>query len=90
MQRVRTLAQCRTVIEEPGLGLHSLQDVHSLVCRRKSSSFSSPSICENESCTELEEEMQSKHTCRMCVPLTFDGTLQYATPVCMLKIVPLG
>ena len=60
MQRVHTLAQRRTVIEAPGLGLDSLQDVHTLICRLKSSSLNSPSICENESCTELEEEMLNK------------------------------
>ena len=53
---MHTLAQRRTVIEAPGLGLHSLQDVHTLICRLKSSSLNSPSICENESCRELEEE----------------------------------
>ena len=90
MQRVHTLAQRRTVIEAPGLGLNSLQDVHTLICRLKSSSLNSPSICENESCTELEEEMLNKYICRPCVPLKFDGTLQYATPVCILKIVQLG
>ena len=90
MQRMHTLAQRRTVIEAPGLGLHSLQDVHTLMCRLKSPSLNSPSICENESCTELEEEMLNKYTCRPFVPLQFDGKLQYATPVCMLKIVSLG
>ena len=44
----------------------------------------------NESCIELEEQMLNKYTCRPCVPLNFDGTLQYATPVCMLKMVSLG
>ena len=54
--------------------------------RLKSPSLNSPSICENESCIELEEEMLNKYMCRPCVPLNFDGTLQYnATPVCMLK-----
>ena len=57
MQRVQALAQRRTVIEAPGLGLHSLQDVHTLTCRLKSPSLNSPSKCGNESCTELEEEM---------------------------------
>ena len=98
MQREHTLAQRRTVIEAHGLGLHSLQDVHTLICRLKSSSLNSPSMHENESCTELEEEMLNKNTCRPCVglPLKFfvffwgGGTLQYATPVCMLKIVPMG
>ena len=66
MQRVHTLAQCCTctIIEEPGLGLHSLQDVHTLICRLKSSSLNSPSICESESCTELEEERLNKYTGR--------------------------
>ena len=90
MQRVHTLAQRRIVIEAPGLGLHFLQDVHTLICRLKSSSLNFPSMCENESCTELEEEMLNLYTCRSRVPLKFDGTLQYATPVRMLKIVPLG
>ena len=56
MQRVHTLAPHRTVIEAPGLGLLYLQDVHTLICRLKSPSLNSPSICENESCIELEEK----------------------------------
>ena len=35
MQRVHTLAQRRTVIEAPGLDLHSLQDVHTLIMQIK-------------------------------------------------------
>ena len=84
------LAKRRTVIEAPGPGLHSLQDVHMLICRLKKSSLNFPSLCENEFCTEMEEEMLNKYTCRLCVPPKFDGTLQYATPDFMLKIVPLG
>ena len=51
--------------------------------------LNSPSICENESYTELEK-MLNQYKCRPCVPQKFDGTLQYATPVCMLIIVPFG
>ena len=65
---------------------------YTLIRRLKSSSLNSPSICENESCTELEEEMLNKYMYRPCVQLNFDGTLQYATPVCMLKwgVLALG
>ena len=63
-----------------------------LIRRLKSPSLNYPSICENESCTELEEEMLNKYMCRPCVLLNFDRTLQYATPVCMLKwdVLALG
>ena len=83
MQRVHTLAKCCTVIEASGRGLLSAlfaRCTYTLIRRLKSPSLNSPSICENESCTELEEEMLNKYMCRPCVPLNFDGT-----PVCMLK-----
>ena len=35
MQRVHTLTQRRTLSEAPDLGLHSLQDVYTLLCRLK-------------------------------------------------------
>ena len=90
MQRVHTLAKRCTEIEASGRGLQSAlfaRCTYTLIRRLKSPSLNSPSICENESCTELEEEMLNKYMCRPCVPLNFDGT-----PVCMLKwdVLALG
>ena len=56
----------------PGSALFA-RCTYTLIRRLKSPSLDSPSICENESCTELEEEMLNKNMCRPCVPLNLMG-----------------
>ena len=53
----------------PGSALFA-RCTYTLIRRLESPSLNSPSIYENESSTELEEEMLNKYMCRPCVPLT--------------------